>query len=356
MEQNTMITNAINLWTYEVNNEEKLDLNTEFKYLSDEQQQNIFDECFHIFDFGLSYDLQYMVIFEDKVKKLINQSRRTKGRLRSDLRLKLFDIKSNSVVFESSILCRGFLLVNFHFSQDSHYLLCQGYWDGYLLIDIHQKKEFIFKNLEDTHDILQMDTINSYYLYRNNKLLHINAEQFNLQKEINLKLNFKYILYFKSFLSKFALLSTDLFQYVIYLENCKVIKQNKKQEAVKTEQIIFQNYLIIEQENINQTEYTVRLLHSGRLVRRVKDLFQSSGNVCQDEFGIYKYSFFEFERLNNLYKIQIFDFLRGISKLIHYRIDSQQHEHTQISKFYSQFIYTMTMNGLRTTIACYRLG
>ncbi|CAK79198.1 unnamed protein product (macronuclear) [Paramecium tetraurelia] len=355
MEQTTKIMDAIVLWTYEVDNEEMLVLNMEVHNKSDEQLQNIFDEYFHIFDFGLSYDLQYMAIFEDKTRKSYNQSRRTKGSQKSDLRVKLLDIKSNSVVFESSLLCKGFLHINFHFSLDSHYLICQGYWDGYLVIDIQEKKEFIFKNKEDQDFILQMDSINSYYLNRNKKILKINAEQINLQQEIHLKFNFQYIIYFKSFLQQFALVSTELFQYIMYLENCKVIKQIKKQVDVRTELIIFQSYVIIEQENAYQTEYTVRLLHSGRLVRRIKDLLQSSGNVCQDEFGIYKYSFLNDESPNNHYKIKIFDFLRGISKEIYYRYDSQNNKYYQISKFQGQFMYTLTLSDLRTQISCYIL-
>ncbi|CAD8093701.1 unnamed protein product [Paramecium primaurelia] len=356
MELKNRMMNAIVMWKYEFYNEEVQNNQVEKQNQSIQGQYDNFDDLFHIFDFGLSHDLQYLAIFEDKIRKKNNTSRRFKGNQKSDLRIKLYEVKSNKVIFESSLLCRGFLNINFHFSKDSKFLICQGYSDGYLIIDIQQKKEFLFNNLEETCFIFQMDTINSYYINKNNKIFHINVEQINLQqeKEIYLKFNFKFILYFKSFLMKFALISTELFQYIIYLENCKVIKQRKKQTDVRKQLIIFKNCLIIEQEDIYETEYSVRLLNSGKLLRRIKNLVGNSGNISQDDYGVYKNSFLSIED-NNLQQIKIFDFLRGNSKQISYIINSQHKDLYQISKQYNQSIFTMIMSGLYTQITSYVL-
>ncbi|CAD8108955.1 unnamed protein product [Paramecium primaurelia] len=357
MELKNRTMDGIVMWKYEVNNEEIQDNQIKGQNQSDDKQYDNFNDFFRIFDFGLSYDLQYLAIFEDKIRKQNNPSRRIKGKQKSDLRIKLYEVKSNKVVFESSLLCRGFLHINFHFSKDSNFLICQGYWDGYLIIDIQQKKEYVFKNLEETSFIFQMDTINSYYIIKNNKIFNINAEQINQQqeKEIYLKFNFNLILYFKSFLQKFALISTELYQYIIYLENCKVLKQRKKQIDVRTQLIIFKNFLIIEQEDHHETEYTVRLLHSGKLLRRIKNLFGNTGNLSYDECGVYKNSFQNIETLSNYQQIKIFDFLRGNYKQISYRINSQHKDSHQISKLYKQFIFTMIKSKLQTQITCYML-
>ncbi|CAD8191728.1 unnamed protein product [Paramecium pentaurelia] len=357
MELRKRTLDAIVMWKYEVNNEEIQDNQIEGQYQSNERQYDNFDDFFHIFDFGLSYDLQYLAIFEEKIRKQNNISGRIKRRQKSDLRIKLYEVKSNRVVFESSLLQRGFLNINFHFSQDSNFLICQGCWDGYLIIDIQQQKEFIFNNVEDTYLICQMDTINSYYLNKDKKIFHINVEQINQkqEKEIYLKFNFNFILYFKSFLQKFALISTELYQYIIYLENCKIIKQRKKQTDFLTQLIIFKNCIIIEQENIHETEYSVRLLHSGKLLRRIKNLYGDSGNISYNEFGVYKNSFLKIENQINHYQIKIFDLLRGNPKEISYRINSQPNDNYEISKLYDQFIFTMIMSGLQTQIICYIL-
>ncbi|CAD8115241.1 unnamed protein product [Paramecium sonneborni] len=356
MEQKNNIMDALFMWAYEFNNEDKYDKSKE-EIQSENKQLDSFNNFFHIFDFGLSYDLSYIVIFEDKIRKQNNTSRRIKGRQRSDLRIKLLEVKSCRVVFQSSLLCRGFYHINFHFSRDSNFLICQGYWDSYLVIDIQQKKEFIFKNLEESCFIFQMDTISNLYIQRNKKIFHVNLEELNEQqeKDIYIRFNFEIILYFKSFLLKFALISTELFQYIIYLQNYKVIKLRKKFTEIRTQLIIFQNCLMIEQENIHETEYSTRLLHSGKLLRRIKNLFAHSGNIYQDQNGIFKYSFLNIENLNNHSQIKVFDFLRGISKEIFYSNDTQYKNDYLISKFSNQFIFTMILSDLQTQIACYSL-
>ncbi|CAD8130832.1 unnamed protein product [Paramecium sonneborni] len=359
MNSKLKVRNSILKWKYELEYEiQKPITNLNENKLNVQQLENHHDK-YEIFDFGLSHDSIHLAIFEEKIRKINQTSRRTQGRYKSHFRVKLIELNSGVVVFTSSQLVRRFYYVNFQFSKKSNYFMFQGDLHGYILIDIQQKKEFVFSNLEDSYYILQFESIKNFYLLKNNIIFHINVEQINLQieKEICIKFRFNVIFYFQSILQKFVLVSTELFHYIIYIQNLRVIKQRKKITDVRTQIIIFKNYLMVEQENIHETDYSVSLLNSGKLLRRVKTHFGYSGNIYQDENGVEKFNFTNIVYDNDIcyYLVYKFDFFRGTYQEIPFKFNQQDQEDILKLKFGKQFILIQSKLK-KNYIKCYLLN
>ncbi|CAD8205753.1 unnamed protein product [Paramecium pentaurelia] len=323
------------VWKYNFNNQDN------------KQQHN--NNGFRVFVFGLSYDLKYLAVAEKIISSQHNPYRVKQVYQQFYFRIKLFETKLSTIIIESSLQHIDFYYINFIFSRDSNFLFWQGSWDSYLIIDIQKKKNTSLKIFQkENHFLFFKWKQLKVYIYGKMRKYFMSIQSRSIcNKKKKFILNSILICY----ISNHFYQTQNYTNIQFILEIVKLLHQEKYKLMIDYNKSFLKTTLQLKKRIYKEQN----VLSSGKLVRRIKNLFGNSGYVYQDEHGIYKHVIFNIENPINHYQIKIFDFSRGTFKEISYQIKSKYNNNLQISRFFNQFIYTSTSNGLQNQITCYTL-
>ncbi|CAD8179797.1 unnamed protein product [Paramecium pentaurelia] len=281
-----------------------------FSNQDNKQQNNKYS--FQVFNFELSYDLQYLAIFGKIIRSKYYAQRGTLGQKRIYFRIKLFKIKIQAIIIESSLQCNDFYYTNYHISGDC--------WDSYLIIDLQKKKEYIFKNLEGQKFFIQkMDTINSIYLYGKMRKCSIkrNLYQIRFQSHVIFQ-----IIFINACLDQHRVIR--IYQFIL-----KIVKLLNKEK----------NKLILTH---NKSFFKTTLQLKKRMPKeQIQCLITKQWQIIKkNKISIWKFWLCLtlnlqtqiIENQINHFQITLFDFSRGTSKEISYLIKSKYNNSHQISE------------------------